>query len=130
VTGTDPQAASVSDTEIVWEGLGPINPGESLSVTATIDVGDDSAAGTFLDQASATGVCSGGPVDGRTDVETSVGLEGETELPAPTVDVVPDVEVQDDVAMPRTGASAALSLAGLAVLGLASGVRRRFLGRG
>jgi uncharacterized repeat protein (TIGR01451 family) len=125
VTGTDPQATSVSNSQIVWEGLGPINPGESLSVTATVDVGDDSAAGKFLDRATATGVCSGGPVDGRTDVETSVDLTGEAELPEPTVTPATGTEDDDVVAMPRTGATVALSVAALGMLGLVFGLRRR-----
>ena len=125
VTGTDPQAASVSDTKIVWEGLGPINPGESLSVTATIDVGDDSAAGKFLDRATATGVCSGGPVDGRTDVETSVDLTGEAELPEPTVTPATGTQDDDVVNTPRTGATVLLSMAGLGMLGVGFGLRRR-----
>lgn len=124
VTGTNPQATSVSNSEIVWEGLGPIDPGGSLSVTATVVVGDDSAAGRFLDRATATAVCSGGPVDGRTDVETSVDLTGEAELAEPTVTPATGIE-DDEVAMPRTGMAAALSLAALGMLGLGFGLRRR-----
>jgi len=124
VTDTDPEAASVSDTEIVWEGLGPIPPGESLSVTATVDVGDDSAAGRFLDEATATAVCSGGPVEARTDVVTDVNLTGQTELPAPTVTADTAVEEDEVVAMPRTGAAGVLALAGVALLGVSFGLRR------
>jgi uncharacterized repeat protein (TIGR01451 family) len=132
VTGTDPEAASTSDDEIVWEGLGPIAPGESLSVTATVAVGDDSAAGVFRDEASATATCDGGPVSGRTDVVTAVDLVGTTVLEQPRVvgPALPVGEVAEEVVqLPRTGGG--LALAGLGLLGVAGAMtvhRRRHLG--
>lgn len=126
VTGTNPAATSVTDTEIVWDGLGPIAPGESLSVTATVVVGDDSATGRFRDVATATATCDGGPVTGRTDVVTAVDLTGQTVLTEP--EVVPGEQpagvAEQPESLPATGGGASLALIGLGLAGLATRLRR------
>ena len=95
-------------------------------MTATVLVGDDSAAGRFTDEAAATATCDGGPVTGRTDVVTAVDLTGRTVLAEP--EVVPGASgtaPAADVQLPRTGGGAFAGLAGLGLIGLAAGLRRR-----
>lgn len=135
VTATNPEATSVTDTLVVWEGLGPIAPGDSLSVTLDITVDDDSGAGRFHDEASVTAVCEGGPVDGSTDVTVPVELDGGTDLddpvvelppaPAPSVSPAPAPMAPPTVALPRTGGGGLLALLGLGLAGLALATRRR-----
>lgn len=123
VDGADPEPVTLSDDEVVWEGLGPIAPGEQLSVTITVTVGDDSTAGRFTDEATATARCEGGPVDARTDVDTGVDIDGSTVVEAPEVGQrEPETE---DADLAATGGGALAALMGLGALGLAAVMRRR-----
>lgn len=126
VDGTEPEAASVSDDEVVWEGLGPIEPGGSLSVSMTVTVGDDSEAGVFRNEATATATCAGGPVEARTDVTTAVDLDGGATIDVPEVEVPVDDSTDDpeDPPLATTGGGAASVLVGLLALGLGLAVRR------
>lgn len=123
VDGADPEPASLSDSEVVWEGLGPIAPGEQLSVTITVTVGDDSEAGHFTDEATATARCEGGPVDANTSVDTAVDLDGSTVLEAPEVGERDPAVQGGDLA--ATGGGTFVALTGLAAFGLAAVMRRR-----
>ena len=124
IDGGEPEPASLGDTEVVWEGLGPIAPGESLSVTLDVTVGEDSQAGVFTDEATATARCEGGPVDARTDVTTGIDLDGSTVLQEPEVRV-PVTAPATDPDLAATGGGATASLVGVAIVGLALAGRRR-----
>lgn len=127
VTGADPEPATLTDGQVVWEGLGPIAPGESLSVTMSVTVGDDSAAGVFRDDAAVTARCEGGPVDARTDVQTGVDLDGATTLEEPEVvldgPAIQDTSIEGELA--ATGGGAVTGLLGLGAALVAVGLRRR-----
>lgn len=129
VTGTDPEADSVSDTRVVWNNVGPIEPGGSVTLTIDAAADDDSAAGLIVDEVDVDADCEGGPIAGQTEVETTVPLTGTTRLEGPTVEgtaAAPDVGAGDRE-MPATGPPVALTLGGLLVLaaGGALGLRGR-----
>lgn len=123
VTGTDPAADEVSDDRIVWNDIGPIAPGESTSVTLTVVVGEDSAAGEFRDIANASGECVDLTLEGGDDALAGLGVPvtGEVTL------VGPEVEGAAATAPPRlpaTGGGAAAILFGALALGGAAVLRR------
>lgn len=116
VDATDPAADQVSDTEIVWNDIGPIAPGGSAAVTITVTVGSDSAGGVFRDEASVTGECFDQPVEGEDEAGLGVPLQGGAAVDAPEV---VEVAAAAPPALPRTGGGALTALAGLALLGAA-----------
>lgn len=122
VTGSDPEADELSDTRIVWNDVGPIDPGASVDLAVNVSVDDDSQAGFFHDIARATAECFDQPVEGEDDAGVGIPLEGEDSLDLPEVRVP---AAAAPPALPRTGGGAAAGLAGLALLVAAGAVRRR-----
>lgn len=122
VTGTDPQADETSDTEIVWDDVGPIEPGGSAQVQVNVSVDDDSQAGFFHDVARATAECFRESVEGEDDGEVGIPLDGETTLDAPEVRGPTPAAAAD---LPETGGAALTGLAGLALVGAAAALQRR-----
>jgi len=125
VDSTDPAGAEVDGGTVTWTGLGPIEPGDSLTVSITVTVGEDSAAGIIHDRAEASGKCVIGDGD-----EDFVPTSGEVEIDAPTVtpggdDPNPPPVVVPPPSLPRTGAAGAVAITGLGLLGAAFALRRR-----
>lgn len=114
VVSTSPEADQVSPGQVVWEGRGPIPPGGSQTFEIVVRVSPTSAAGTFTDVASATGLCGSAPVTGEVDVR--VPVTGEGRFDGPRVGELPD--------LPRTGAGGA-ALLGLAAMAVAGVLRRK-----
>lgn len=111
VTGTDPEADSVSDTEIVWNDVGPIEPGGSVTLTIDVSVGEDSQAGFFHDEAAVpSSECDGVPLEGRDTIDLP-------EVRVPAAAAPP--------ALPTTGGGALSALAGLALIGAAAATWRK-----
>lgn len=127
---TDPTAAQVPEGEdrtegtIVWEGLGPIAPGESLTVTATFEA---DAAGRILDTATATATTADCRDEGAALEGVAEGSEVAGTSPELVVEVSEVLGEQQQQALPRTGpTSVATTLGGLSLLGLAGlGLRLR-----
>lgn len=122
VTGSDPQADQVSDTQIVWNDVGPIAPGDSVDLTVAVSVDDDSQAGFFHDIARASAECFDQPVEGEDEAGVGIPLEGEATLDLP--------EVQAPAAaappsLPSTGGGALTAFAGLALIGAAAAIWRK-----
>lgn len=123
VTGTNPAASSTSNTEIVFNDIGPIGPKQSKSVTITVAVAANSAAGQFTDNATATGVCATGSAQGGARI--TVPISGETTVTVPSVTGGGELPSTGIDQLPRTGADGpALALAGLGLLGAAAVLRR------
>ena len=124
VVGSNPKADSQSDTNVTWNDVGPLNPGQSKDLVITVTVDRASGAGRFLDTAVATGVC--GPAAGTAGAEAGVGvpLEARVQLNVPEVTVVLDL-VRGE--LPRTGGFLAV-LPAFALVG-AGLVLRRLKGR-
>ena len=123
VTGTNPTASSVSNTQVVWNDIGPIAPKQSKTVSITIAVAANSAAGQFTDNATATGVCATGSAQGGARI--SVPISGETTVTVPSVTGGRELPSTGIEQLPRTGSNGpALALAGLGLLGAALVLRR------
>lgn len=103
VTSTAPEADSVDGLTVAWDDVGPIGPGESVSLTIDVKVPDDAPDGAeYSETVAVTADCDGTPVQG--------GIE----FDGPTVAVAPAAPAPAP-ALPRTGGG--LLLAGLAALG-------------
>lgn len=123
VTGTNPTASSVSNTKVVWNDIGPIGPKQSKSVTISVAVAKNSAAGLFTDNAKATGSCATGSAQGGARI--TVPITGETTVTVPRVGGGRELPATGVEQLPRTGSNGpAMALAGLALLGAAFGLRR------
>ncbi|MGH9177624.1 MAG: hypothetical protein ACRD0N_03595 [Acidimicrobiales bacterium] len=125
ITGTNP-AASATQTnapQVVWNDIGPIGPKQSKTVSITVAIPANSAAGQFTNNAKATGSCATGSAQGGARITVPItgdvtvvvpSVSGGRELPSTGVDV-----------LPRTGLSGpAMAIAGLGLLGAALGLRR------
>jgi len=109
VTATDPKANSVTTSRVVWNDIGPIASGASKSVTMSIHVDKDSAAGDFTDHAVATGTCKGDATTGN----AVVTLTSQVTVVVPHVTTAP---------LPDTGGSDRLPwLAGATLLAAVAG---------
>lgn len=123
VTGTNPAASSTSNTQVVWNDIGPIGPKQSKAVSITVAVAANSAGGQFTDNATATGSCATGSAQGGARI--TVPITGETTVVVPNVTGGAELPSTGVDQLPRTGSSGpALALAGLGLLGAAVAVRR------
>ncbi len=123
VTGTNPAASATSTNQVTFNDIGPIAPKQSKSVTITIAVAANSAAGQFTDNATATGNCATGSAQGGARI--TVPISGETTVTVPSVTGGRELPATGIAQLPRTGSTGpALALAGLALLGTAVVLRR------
>ena len=72
VTGAAPTANELGNNKVIWNDIGPIDPGKSKEVSINVKVGDTSGSGKFIDKAVATGVC--GPASGTAGAGAAVGV--------------------------------------------------------
>lgn len=123
VTGTNPTASSTSNTQVVFNDIGPIPAKQSKTVTITVAVAANSAAGQFTDNATATGNCATGSAQGGAKI--NVPISGETTVTVPSVTGGRELPATGIEELPRTGSTGpALALAGLGLLGTAVVLRR------
>ncbi len=128
VTGTNPAANAITPgasqaRQVVFNDIGPIGPGQSRSVSITVAVAGNSAAGLFTNNARATGQCATGGAGGGARI--NVPITGETTVTVPNVNggsELPATGVEPNV-LPRTGGGS-MALLGLGLLGTALAVRR------
>ncbi len=90
VTATDPEADDVNrdgdTTTVVFNDIGPIEPGDSETLTITVQVDDDAQDGAvFEEDLDVTALCDGEPVDGGVDFDgpTVVDDDGDDGPPPP-----------------------------------------------
>lgn len=123
ITGTNPQANSTSNSEIVFNDIGPIGPKQSKTISITVAVAANSAAGQFTNNATATGNCATGSAQGGARI--TVPITGETTVVVPSVGGGRELPATGVDVLPRTGSSGpAMALAGLGLLSAAVLVRR------
>ena len=118
VGATRPKADKVTNSEVVWNDVGSIKPGQHKAVQVDISIDADSAAGKMSDTAVASAECGTGNANGRSTVK----LTGKYTLHAP------HVKLKRSPPLPDTGMSPALPIGGAVVLALGFGValvRRR-----
>lgn len=124
IRASDPQG-DVDGTTVTWDALDDLEPGESTTLSLTVEVPDDAEPGaTYVDEVTVTGDCDGQPVEG----EDVIDRPTVTALPDPLPEEAqPDTEEPADTqpagTLPATGGG--LALTGLAALGLATALRRR-----
>ncbi len=102
VTGAAPTANELGNNKVIWNDIGPIDPGKSKEVSINVKIGDTSGSGKFIDDAVATGVC--GPASGTAGAEAAVGVpvEASVHLELPEVNAALGVLLPRE--LPRTGA--------------------------
>jgi uncharacterized repeat protein (TIGR01451 family) len=125
VKGATPKADSQSNTEVVWNDVGPIESGQSKDLSIDMLVNQDSGAGNFIDNVVATGQCGPVPLEGEgqagagaTGVSIPLRAEARLELPEVVAVLAAPAEVP---LLPRTGKDA-LNLIGLAMVGVGGGM--------
>ncbi|MGH8974071.1 MAG: hypothetical protein ACRD0C_12815 [Acidimicrobiia bacterium] len=102
VVGSDPKADTLSTNSVVWNDVGPLNPGASKELTITSTVDGASGGGLFHDVAVATGVC--GPAAGAAAAEAGVGVPLEARVSLDLPQVVTQVLAEAPLGeLPRTG---------------------------
>ena len=125
ITGTNPQASSTANNQIIFNDIGPIAPRQTRTVTITVAVPANSAAGQFTNNAAATGSCATGSAQGGARI--TVPISGDTTVVVPNVSGGRELPATGVDVLPRTGPSSAgpaMALAGLGLLGAAVLVRR------
>ena len=123
ITGTNPQASSTTANQVVWNDIGPIGPRQSRTLSITVAVAANSAAGQFTNNATATGSCATGSAQGGARI--TVPITGETTVVVPNVGGGRELPSRDVDVLPRTGSSGpAMALAGLGLLTAAVVLRR------
>lgn len=124
VDGSTPPADLLSDNEIVWNDVGPIEPGASKELTLTVTIGADSGPGQLVDVVDVTALCDGVPLAGGDLVASNFGtpasLSGNARVDGPTVAEELAVAAGE---LPATGGIDMLPIALLA-LGGAAVIRR------
>jgi hypothetical protein len=143
VVSSSPAGASVSDSGVTFDGLGPLPPGASTRLSITVEVDQNSALGRFTDEAVATGMCGsqtatagadgGTGAVGGTKTAAAMPVDGRVSLDFPEVSAVRvasagRLQVLGEVAslpgrLARTGG--AVGLAGAAALVAAGVILRR-----
>ncbi len=124
VVGSTPKADTQTTTSVIWNDVGPLNPGAMKDLKISVTVDKASGGGRFLDKAVATGVC--GPAAGAADAGVGVPLESRVELNLPEVTaVLAEAPLRGE--LPRTGGLLA-TLPAFALLGTGL-VLRRLKGR-
>jgi hypothetical protein len=119
-------AAATTANSLTWSGLGPIAPGDSLTLTINMRVTAARVAGQLTDTVVATGKCGQASAQGTVDAASAVALDGSVTLQLPNVTPtavegkVENAVVRQAEALPKTGGGGA-PLTGLALLGV-SGV--------
>lgn len=122
VVGSNPKANTQTNTSVIWNDVGPLNPGASKDLVITVTVDKASGGGKFLDEAVATGVC--GPAAGAAAADAGVGvpLEARVSLNLPEVTaILAEAPLRGE--LPRTGGLLAL-LPAFALLGTGLVLRR------
>jgi hypothetical protein len=119
VGATRPRADKVTNTEVVWDDIGSIQPGGHKTVAVDITISPHSAAGRMSDQSHVTTSCGTGNGPGT----STVHLTGQSPLHAPTV-------LAEKVArtpLPDTGMSPLVPVGGalLVAVGIGLAVLRR-----
>lgn len=101
VDSANPSANSLTNNNVTWNDVGPLNPGQSKDLKIDVKVGRTSGGGKFLDEAVATGVC--GPAAGTAGADAAVGvpLEARVSLNLPEVNVALGALLPRE--LPRTG---------------------------
>jgi uncharacterized repeat protein (TIGR01451 family) len=120
VVGSNPKANTQTNTSVIWNDVGPLNPGASKDLVITVTVDKASGGGKFLDEAVATGVC--GPAAGAAEAGVGVPLEARVSLNLPEVTaILAEAPLRGE--LPRTGGLLAM-LPALALLGTGLVLRR------
>ncbi len=127
IVGSDPTADSatpgdnLTSATVVWNDIGPIAPGESATVTVTIEA---QSAGVIEDIATATATLANCSGEGLASAVAGAGIAGVS----PVVQVAVAAVLGEE--LPRTGPGAAVAtLGGLFLLSLAGAgslIARRF----
>lgn len=127
ILSTSPAAESDGST-ITFSGIGPVDFGDSRTVSIRVRVADDADAGRFRDEAVATGTCGPATVGGDAAVDTPVkaAMQGRVVLEAPAVgrvaaavagprEILPQVAPSAPT-LPRTGGDLLAVVPALALL--------------
>lgn len=69
VVDTRPQADSIDGLTVVWDDVGPIEPGEEVGLEVDVKVAEDATEGTIRENVSVDALCDDQPVDGERDFE-------------------------------------------------------------
>lgn len=70
IVDTDPPADTVDGLTVTYDDVGPIAPGEEVTLDITVSVPDDAQDGdTFSESVEVTALCDGEPVDGGIDFD-------------------------------------------------------------
>jgi LPXTG-motif cell wall-anchored protein len=133
ILSEDPKASAVTNDSITWDNVGPIPAHGTKSLSITVHIPADSAAGKLTDDvALVDGKCANGGGSGITGVDTGVTsvstVTGQTTVVAPTVTpatIVEGTKIPNSGPLPNTGGSPLVPLAGVGALTLAAVVRRR-----
>ncbi len=101
VNSASPTANSLTNNNVTWNDVGPLNPGQTKDLKINVKVGPTSGGGKFLDEAVATGVC--GPAAGTAGADAAVGvpLEARVSLNLPEVNAALGALLPRE--LPRTG---------------------------
>jgi hypothetical protein len=101
VNSATPTANNLTNNNVTWNDVGPLNPGQSKDLKINVKVGPTSGGGKFLDEAVATGVC--GPAAGTAGADAAVGvpLEARVSLNLPEVNAALGSLLPRE--LPRTG---------------------------
>jgi uncharacterized repeat protein (TIGR01451 family) len=121
VNSATPTANTLTNNNVTWNDVGPLNPGQTKDLKINVKVGPTSGGGKFLDEAVATGVC--GPAAGTAGADAAVGvpLEARVSLNLPEVNAALGALLPRE--LPRTGGLLALVPA-LALTGGGLALRR------
>lgn len=132
ITGTNPGNASVTPaantvtsnrSTIVFGDIGSIPARGNKSVTISVLIAPNSAAGLLTDTARATGNCATGNAEGSAKVV--VPASGEVRVQVPGVSgQLPATGFAAPAQLPRTGGSPIVPMLGLGLLALAAAARR------
>lgn len=123
ITGSNPPANETLADGLTWNDVGPIKPGESKTLTVSIETLASSGAGRFVNVANATALC--GVDTGRGGAGVNVPVNGSARVEVPKVNRAPGE-------LPATGGPSGLALGGVVTFlgGLgALAMRRRLVAR-
>lgn len=132
IVGENPKASSVNGNTITWDNVGPVAAQGTKSLSITVHIPADSAAGSLTDNvALVDGTCANGGGSGITGVVTGVTsvttVTGHTTVVAPSVTpgtTVAGKKIPFSNNLPRTGSSPWIALSGAGLLLSAATIRR------
>lgn len=138
VESTDPAADSASKNKATWTGLGPIAPGESLSVTVNFAtesapdcedavISDDAAVTADISSDTAEGGSDAVQLTGQASADVEVTCEPDStsttsSTVVPTTATVLPTEVTQPPDLPRTGGSGTASMLAIGAVTLGGGI--------